>query len=111
MLPIQAGSVSCQGLGEVADPSIDVIPDQAHAVDAVDPPFGGFVGVPVVDGCAVHRCDLRFASEDDDPVGGGDDVLGDLLGGLVGDVDPDLEQDLGGRPVDRRTGSGPRRRR
>jgi integrase len=46
VLPIDAGPVSCQGLGEVVDPSIDVVADQAHPVDAVDPPFGGFVGVP-----------------------------------------------------------------
>src|SRR5690242_18071520 len=65
VFPIVAGSVSGQGPDEVADPSIDVVTDQAHAVDAVDPPFGGFVGVPVVDGSAVHHLHLRFASEDD----------------------------------------------
>jgi len=71
---------------------VDVVADQAHAVDAIDAAFGGFVGVPDLDRGAVDGLNLGVPSEHDDPVGGRDEVVGELFRGLIGDVDPDLEE-------------------
>jgi hypothetical protein len=83
---------------------VDVFADEAHAVDAIDATFGGFVGVPDLDRGAVDGLNLGVPSEHDDPVGGRDEVVGELFRGLIGDVDPDLEECLGGQRVDRGPG-------
>ena len=90
-----------QPVGKAPDPTGDVVADQAHPFDAVDAAFGGFVGVPDLDRGAVDWLNVGVAAEDDDPVDGGDEVIGELFRGLVGDVDPDFEQDFCGQSVDR----------
>jgi len=78
----------CESLHAV----VDVVADEAHAFDAIDATFGGFVGVPDLDRGAVDGLNLGVPSEHDDPVGGRDEVVGELFRGLIGDVDPDLEE-------------------
>lgn len=82
------------------DSAGDVVADEAHAFEAVDAAFGGFVGVPDFDRCVVDGFDVGVAAEDDDPVEGSDEVVGELSGCLFGDVDTDLEKGLGGESVD-----------
>jgi hypothetical protein len=50
----------------------------------------GFVGVLIFDGSAVDGSNLGVP-QNDDPVGGGGEDVGELLESLVGDVGPDLE--------------------
>ena len=48
MVGLAATSPGAQESGQILYPSSDVVSDKAHAGDAVDPPLGRLVGVPVL---------------------------------------------------------------
>ena len=49
----------CESLHAV----VDVVADEAHAFDAIDATFGGFVGVPDLDRGAVDGLHLGVAAQ------------------------------------------------
>ena len=64
----------CESCVKTADALFDVVTDEAHALDAVDAAFGGFVGVPVLEAGSGKGVDVGFAPQCDDDV----DVAGQL---------------------------------
>jgi hypothetical protein len=86
--------------GEGFDAGVDVVADQAHALDAVDAAFGGFVGVPVLQLDAVGNLHRGVATEGDDEVDRSQQVGVDGSGGLTADIDADLGEDLSREGVD-----------
>ena len=87
----------------------DVVADQAHPFEAVDAPFGGFVGVPVLDRDSRQRIEPGFPAQRHYDV----DVAGQRVvhrrGHLGGDVHADLEKCSCREAVDGRAGCGARR--
>ncbi len=82
---------------EIGDAGGDVVADQAHAFDAVDVAFGGFVGVPVFEACVGHWVDAGFTSERDHEVDVNNGLRINECGCVSCDVDTNLGQGLSGR--------------
>ena len=95
----------CESCVKTADALFDVVTDEAHALDAVDAAFGGFVGVPVLEAGSGKGVDVGFAPQCDDDV----DVAGQLQVngfGVWSVMSIDLSQNLGGEIVDGGAGLG-----
>ena len=73
--------------GEIVDAGGDVIADQPHPFDPVDPALGGFVGVPVLESGAGHRLHMGFAAQRYHDVDIADHLGFNEFGRLIGDVD------------------------
>lgn len=78
--------------GEIGYAGGDIIADQPHPFDPVDPALGGFVGVPVFESCAGHGLHLGFAAQRDHDVDIVDHLGVNEFGRLIGDVDTYLSQ-------------------
>ena len=80
----------------IRDPGGDVVADQAHAFDAVDAAFGGFVGVPALETGAGDRVDVSFSPQGDDDVDDAHLLRVNEFGRLLRYVDPNLVERLRG---------------
>ena len=81
---------------KIRDARGDVVADQAHAFDAVDAAFGGFVGVPALETGAGDRVDVSFSPERDDDVDGAHQLRVNEFGLLLRYIDPNLVERLRG---------------
>ena len=95
----ESGRPGLHSVEEIGDAGGDVVADQAHAFDAVDAAFGGFVGVPVLEPGAGHGVDVGLASEGDHDVDIANELRINECGCVSGDVDADLGQGLSGQVV------------
>jgi hypothetical protein len=71
------------------------VADQAHALDPVDAAQRGFAGVPNAHRRACGwRIEAGLGADDDDKVGGVDQLGGELSGPVAADVDAEFGRGL-----------------
>jgi hypothetical protein len=91
---------------EIGDTRGDVIPDEAHAFDAVDTAVRGFVGVPILELCFGDWFDARFTAQGDDDVDVPNDLGVDRFWDLVAYVHTYFGEYLRREPIEGSAGCG-----
>jgi hypothetical protein len=82
-MPLESRVEICNACG-------DVVPDRAHAFDAIDAASGSLVGVPALESGARDRVDVRFSSQREDDVDIAYQLRVNEFGLFVGGIDADL---------------------